>query len=98
MTVGFPGGDKSYGLTAQRVDDEKLSSVRTPNGCKALFTATVVVSNVDVTEIREGIARLNERDAVLGFILSSFRFVPFEGQGHERPRTSMKRRLATVRE
>jgi hypothetical protein len=98
MTVSFPGGDKSYGLAAQRVDDEKLSSVRAPNGCKALFTAAVVVSNIDVTEIEEGIARLNERDAVFGFILSSFCFVPFEGQGHERPCMAMKLRVAPLGE
>jgi hypothetical protein len=35
---------------------------------------------------------------MLGFIRSSFCFVPFEAQGHDRPRTRMKLRLAVVRE
>jgi hypothetical protein len=98
MTVSLSGGDESDGLAAQRVDDEELSSAHEADGGKADFTAVVVVSDIDVTEIREDVASLGERDAMFVFILSSFFFVPFEGQGHDRPCTAMKLRLAILRE
>jgi hypothetical protein len=65
MTVCLPGGDESDGLASQGVDDEELSSVRESNGCESDCAAVIVVSDIDVTEVRKDVASLSERDAML---------------------------------